>query len=454
MKKTDFFLCLALLAAMPAAAMSPLRTYLVRDLVTTPASTGPGNDNGIGKETGAGNAVTVGDALIFLNARDWFSPPVRIIRADRDGVRELSPDAYVGNLSIIGRIGDAAAFTASDLVASRLYRVDANFSATLVTTLPEQSGEWSLGTLGSTPLVQCGRADAFYSLCTVGPGGAMTVLTSGLPAYRFSPLGEIGGVAILAVDGGPGIWRTDGTAPGTFRLLQAGFVPGNADGRFMSGVLDGRLVFMNCPRQDSCVLTSTDGTVAGTTTLRDLPPTNLVSGRMVRAGSRLVFTLGTGLWSTDGTPAGTDILYGQTASYQLGITAVGGVAHVAFGCASCKFAYAVTDGTPAGTRAIALPPNLEPSGAFVAAVDDDTVVFPCNATGHGLELCVTDAGADEFHLVADIFPGEGHSIPTLLGQAGGGVFFSANDGTHGREVWRVERWTDAIFADGFEPADP
>src|SRR5262249_43720795 len=47
-------------------------------------------------------------------------------------------------------------------------------------------------------------------------------------------------------------------------------------------------------------------------------------------------------------------------------------------------------------------------------------------------------------LVQDIFPGPAGSLPRELGNVGGRLFFSADDGVHGRELWMAT-------ADGGEP---
>ena len=40
--------------------------------------------------------------------------------------------------------------------------------------------------------------------------------------------------------------------------------------------------------------------------------------------------------------------------------------------------------------------------------------------------------------VKDIRPGSGSSSPTDLGVFAGAVYFSADDGTHGRELWKTD----------------
>ena len=41
-------------------------------------------------------------------------------------------------------------------------------------------------------------------------------------------------------------------------------------------------------------------------------------------------------------------------------------------------------------------------------------------------------------LVKDINPGSDGSIPRILTNVGGTLFFAANDGTHGAELWKSD----------------
>jgi hypothetical protein len=99
---------------------------------------------------------------------------------------------------------------------------------------------------------------------------------------------------------------------------------------------------------------------------------------------------------------------------------------------------------------VELPGALTATPYFIAAIDDDSVVFSCENTRRGNELCQASADGREIAALPEIYPGGSSATPFFLGRTPAAVYFSAEDGTHGREPWQIRRRPEALFADGFD----
>jgi ELWxxDGT repeat protein len=118
-----------------------------------------------------------------------------------------------------------------------------------------------------------------------------------------------GHVYFAADDGvhGPQLWRTDGTAAGTIR---PDLLPGSgAPSEF--AVANGKLFFHSNTGPELVV---TDGSAADTQVLDILPGGNSQPRDLVRIGNEVWFSastpaFGTELWRTDGTQAGTSLVF-------------------------------------------------------------------------------------------------------------------------------------------------
>jgi ELWxxDGT repeat protein len=231
---------------------------------------------------------------------------------------------------------------------------------------------------------------------------------------------------------GGGVWRSDGTATGTFPLP----IP---NGSTIAGLGD-RVLVANGD------LWATDGSTAGTVDLGSMPfffeldP----SGRpRVAVSQGRAFLLATTdrnsgsvvLVATDGTVAGTTQL---PLPAQLGsLTAANGKAWFVGGDDHGSELW-VSDGTAAGThRATDVAPGLGNGVVSVAPVGDGSGLFLAASDGtDGLEPYVSDGTAAGTVRILDISP-NGSSNPQYVGLANGRVFFLADDGVTGQELWSM-----------------
>lgn len=135
---------------------------------------------------------------------------------------------------------------------------------------------------------------------------------------------------------GTGLWRSDGTVPGTVQVKQTSpfrqYYFSAFDGLVEAG---GKLYFTAGPSGDDIELWVTDGTPEGTRLVHDIRtgPRGSFPQSLAAAGGRLYFSADDGrhgreLWCSDGTAEGTvlvhDIAPGWEGSFPKGLTATGG----------------------------------------------------------------------------------------------------------------------------------
>jgi ELWxxDGT repeat protein len=232
------------------------------------------------------------------------------------------------------------------------------------------------------------------------------------------------------------IWRSDGTAAGTFRLTSMGSFQYDAPVSWLTG-WNGALYF----RRQDMELWRSDGTVAGTALLKQFTGTSPLNGLF--AGSQHLYMNASNggpsgvLWRTDGTAAGTITLGDLLPSYQYpglmsGFTELAGRVY----STSAQFASGLfrTEGTPASTKRIVFSEN-GPSNPKAAA---GALFFIDGDYTNGSELWRSDGTAGTERVVKDIAPGNVSSEITSLTAGGRYLFFVANDGTSGAELWRTD----------------
>ena len=227
---------------------------------------------------------------------------------------------------------------------------------------------------------------------------------------------------------------------------------------------DGRLVFVGGQDDTGAELWQSDGTAEGTSLLFDLRPGDAGSEpeQLLPAGSGLVFTADDGdgrrLYFWDGESETPDVL-GDFEEMQL-------MEHdpsraVWIVQQDDRFHLWTSDGTPAGTLELtALPEGVVPEDSGVLARDR---LFFAAADGSGAELWVAnlDASAPEIQPVVDLWPGYRGSFPQDLRLLGDQLYFSADNGQTGRELWRIDLQRETLqpqpvgdVAPGVEPSSP
>ncbi|MFO0978627.1 MAG: ELWxxDGT repeat protein [Planctomycetaceae bacterium] len=210
------------------------------------------------------------------------------------------------------------------------------------------------------------------------------------------------------------LWKCalNGTGKTLLRTVQPALL-GNLWGFQSLTSFKGDLYFSAFESTIGTELWKSDGTVAGTVRLKDINPNGESwPSSLTVAGDTLYFSAfdgnGAELWKTDGTTAGTVM---------------------------------VRDIAPGNANAIDM---TAPAPKFTAI--GSTLYFVANDGVNGFELWKTDGTTAGTSMVKDVNPGTASAMPHALGQGfpvqmisiGNLVYFVADDGTNGFELWQSD----------------
>jgi ELWxxDGT repeat protein len=253
---------------------------------------------------------------------------------------------------------------------------------------------------------------------------------------------------------GSELWSTDGTTVGTTLLKDITAGVGASLPEFLTPFGSSKFVF-SAKTTAGYELYISDGTDPGTMLLKDINPglgSSFPDGFTEMNGKMYFFandgTAGREPWVTDGTPAGTmmvkDVFSGSDGSVAGGVYANLGskLVFVAENGSQGKELW-ITDGTAAGTTMIVDMIAGNGSGVFEVrkqnVIDGKLYFSGCDGV-HGIEPWETDGTAAGTKMIYDLNPGADSSL--YLSETGfiamdTNIYFVANNGTTGDEVWRI-----------------
>ena len=266
------------------------------------------------------------------------------------------------------------------------------------------------------------------SACRDSPSPSMLTAMNGI-VYFFVTLPELGRE----------VWRSDGTAEGTYLVKDAH--PGPDPATFPSmgdvappqrmAVVKDQLFF---PSRSE--LWKTDGTAAGTVPVA----TGTGTPWLLTASRDYAFFAGTGgLWRTDGTQVGTMLLkplhFGLSARFDGRLSDMQGTANGVFFDASTDgvgYEPWFSSGTAEGTRLIEdIKPGSPSSSPRSAVWLGGSVYFFADDAEHGWQLWRARDSAAEVHRLTDL----ANTFESTVGAGPSMVVFRGGDGDHGQELW-------------------
>ena len=317
------------------------------------------------------------------------------------------------------------------------------------------------GVTGNELWVSDGTADGTLLLkdinTTDGPDGLSSSYASNLTEFD-------GKLLFSANDGVSGneLWVSDGTADGTQLLKDIGRfsgLPGTNNHNFTE--VDGKLFFQASDGVTGNELWVSDGTADGTQLLKDINTNERSFGAassrpydLTEFDGKLFFTANDGvtgkeLWVSDGTADGTqllkdinlvDSLYDPSRSYSSNFTEVDGKLFFIADDGVTGRELWVSDGTADGTQLLKDINTGSSSGLQDFNVNftefDGKLFFIADDGVTGNELWVSDGTTDGTQLLTDInLDDTFYSGPFNLTVAGDFLFFDARDGFTGQELW-------------------
>lgn len=243
------------------------------------------------------------------------------------------------------------------------------------------------------------------------------------------------------------LWRSDGTLAGTSLLKD--FDPGAANGNAAAFTRFNGEVYLTATNATTGTdIWKTDGTPAGTVLLKDIFPGAgsgvLTTPYFTEVNGHLYFAANDGssgeeLWRTDGTALGTvrvaDVTPGVVGSSLKLLQNVNGTLVFMNGASRTHSYVWSSDGTAAGTKRL--------SDAFAANFEESLVIgdylyFQGIDNFTGRELWKTDGTALGTQIVRDIAPGVANASPGALSNIGDMLYFMAEDPINGFELWRSD----------------
>lgn len=279
-------------------------------------------------------------------------------------------------------------------------------------------------------------------------------ITSGGTGSDLQLLSTLGNLLFFTKDGpswnyDPQLWISNGTEEGTYKLKDINV------GREMF-TFKGKVYFQSTSEIEGIELWTSDGTIEGTMIFKDIREGNLGSYPFgfFEFNDSLFFIADDGksgreLWKSNGTPEGTTILKDinltNNAFYsELQILTYKQDFYFMADNGENGYELFKSNGTPEGTSMVK---DINPNGdaaPFIlkGAVTDQGILFGATDGQNGYELWKSDGTTNGTYMVKDITENgdsfERNFFSEKLAVLENEVFFTANDGMNGTDLWKTD----------------
>jgi ELWxxDGT repeat protein len=431
-----------LLAGSLTGQVLPAQPILVKDILPGPGGSAPAHLTDVNGTLFFTTSGAAGGAALWKSN----GTPAGTVR-----VKDLAPGAGSASFGQLTNVNGTLFFVAASETGADLWKSNATGTGTVkVKTIysgaPADVADFELTDVNGTLFFKGDNGTGGLELWKSDGTPAGTVMVKDIfPGAGSSFPGELtpvnGKLFFRADDGirGRGLWKSDGTPAGTAMVkdifpLYEGALPG-----YLAGV-NGTVFLAADDGTSGPELWKSNGTAGGTVLVRDIipGPDGSFPGDLTDVNGTLFFTTSFGLWKSDGTTGGTGLV---RPGFAMNLTNADGTLFFTTYNRDGDAELWKTDGTAAGTVRLASDfhpdfPDLPP--AHLTAVGKKLFFTAFNE--HGTELWQSDGTPAGTKLVKDIHPGPGNafdlSAEAYLTNVNGTLFFAADNGTHGPELWK------------------
>jgi ELWxxDGT repeat protein len=280
-----------------------------------------------------------------------------------------------------------------------------------------------------------GTAAGTYLVKDINPGGGSSEITGMI---------NVNGTLYFRATDDSGIrrlWKSDGTEQGTIAVS----TEVSANGYITN--VGNTIYFMGNTSTYGTELWKTDGTAGGTMMVKDINPGSgspFISELANINGTlylRAAFNNTVQLWKSDGTDQGT-VLVKQINSPWADIrqfTNFNGTLFLIIDDTIHGRELWKSDGTEQGTVMVKdINPGLDDAYISGMLVMKDTLYFSAITNATGRELWKSDGTEAGTKMIMDLNPGDGSSYLDFIINVNDTLYFVEDDGVHGRELWKTD----------------